>query len=98
MRRDFVSSSNIRSIGYDANSQTLEVEFTNSFVYQYYNVSQQVFDALMVAPSKGQFLNSHKKNISFSPVQKNKGPKKKTTPPPGKRGKGKGGENPQLIF
>ena len=63
MRRDFVSSSNIREIGYDPNSQTLEVEFTNSFVYQYYNVPQQVFDALMAASSKGQFLNSQIKNM-----------------------------------
>jgi hypothetical protein len=63
MRRDFVSSSSVRSIGYDPSSQTLEVEFNNSFVYQYYNVSQQVFDALMASPSKGQFLNSQIKNM-----------------------------------
>lgn len=63
MRRDFVSSSNIRSIGYDPSSQTLEVEFTNSFVYQFYNISEQVFDALMAAPSKGQFFNSQIKNM-----------------------------------
>ena len=63
MRRDFVSSSNIRSIGYDTDSQSLEVEFHNSFVYQYYNVPQQVCDALMAASSKGQFLNSQIKNM-----------------------------------
>jgi hypothetical protein len=57
MDREFVTSSNVRSIGYDPTSQTLEVEFQNSFVYQYYNVPTHVFEALMAAGSKGQFLN-----------------------------------------
>ena len=63
MRRDYVASSNIKSVGYDQSSQTLEVEFQNSFVYQYYNVPSQVYDALMAAPSKGQFLNSQIKRL-----------------------------------
>ncbi|MFK4061282.1 KTSC domain-containing protein [Brucella anthropi] len=57
MQRDLVSSSNILSIGYDEASQTLEVEFQNSGIYQYYNVPLHIYDQLMAAPSKGQFLN-----------------------------------------
>jgi hypothetical protein len=69
MDREFVTSSNVRSIGYDPTSQTLEVEFQNSFVYQYYNVPTHVFEALMAAGSKGQFLNSQIKNMyAFSRV------------------------------
>lgn len=69
MDREYVISSNVRSIGYDPTSATLEVEFQNSFVYQYYNVPQHVYDALMAASSKGQFFNSQIKNMyAFSRV------------------------------
>jgi hypothetical protein len=56
MNRQIVSSSNLLSVGYDPASQTLEVEFKNGSVYQYYNVGQSTRDELMAAPSKGQFL------------------------------------------
>ncbi|MFA4994146.1 MAG: KTSC domain-containing protein [Bdellovibrionales bacterium] len=62
MERQSVGSSNVASIGYDASSQTLEIEFTNGSVYQYYNVEQNLFDSLMSAGSKGQFLNTYIKN------------------------------------
>ena len=62
MIRDSVASSNISSIGYDADSETLEVEFTNGSIYQYFNVPSGLNDQLMAAPSKGQFLNVYIKN------------------------------------
>ena len=37
MIRQPVSSSNIRSIGYDSMSSTLEIEFHSGGVYQYFN-------------------------------------------------------------
>jgi hypothetical protein len=62
MERQKVSSSNIASIGYDPSSQTLEVEFLNGSVYQYYNVPGGIHEAFMRAPSKGQFLASQIKD------------------------------------
>lgn len=62
MDRAAVGSSNISEIGYDPMSETLEVMFTNGSVYQYYNVGQALFDQIMQAPSKGQFLNVYIKN------------------------------------
>lgn len=62
MNRDPVASSNIVSIGFDEASQTLEVEFTNGMVYQYYNIGQMVFDELMRAPSKGQYMHAYIRN------------------------------------
>lgn len=62
MNRQPVASSNIASIGYDEPSQTLEVEFTNGAVYQYYNVPQPLHEQLMHAGSKGQFLAYQIKN------------------------------------
>lgn len=62
MDRQSVSSTNVVSVGYDPESQTLEVEFYNGGVYQYYNIGQGVYDAFMSAPSKGQFLAYQIKN------------------------------------
>lgn len=56
MNRQAVTSSNIASIGYDANSQTLEVEFLNGGVYQYFDVPQYIYDGIMNADSHGQYL------------------------------------------
>lgn len=63
MQRAPVTSSNIRSVGYDAQLATLEVEFTSGEVYQYFNVPEHLYRGLMGASSKGQFLND---NIKYS--------------------------------
>ncbi|MER9273604.1 KTSC domain-containing protein [Mesorhizobium sp. M0643] len=62
MIRDPVASSNIASIGYDPDSETLEIEYTNGSVYQYFNVPSALNEQLMAAPSKGQFLNVYIRN------------------------------------
>jgi hypothetical protein len=62
VKRDPVSSSNIVSVGYDAPSETLEVEFMSGSVYQYYNVRQSIYDAFIAAPSPGQFFAYQIKN------------------------------------
>jgi len=59
MQRTPVTSTNIRSIGYDQTSSTLEVEFTSGDIYQYFNVPESLFTGLMMAASKGSFLNDH---------------------------------------
>jgi len=62
MDRQRVRSSNVRSIGYDATSSTLEVEFNSGGVYQYSSVPEAVYAALMRASSKGHYLNDHIKD------------------------------------
>lgn len=56
MDRQSVSSSSIVSVGYDAASETLEIEFQNGSTYQYYNIGQSTFEEFMTAPSKGKFF------------------------------------------
>ena len=56
MKRVAVSSSNLRSVGYDESTQILEVEFHSGGVYQYFNVPANVHIALMSAPSHGRYL------------------------------------------
>lgn len=62
MMRELVASSNIISVGYDEPSETLEIEFSNNTIYQYFNVSAEMFEQFKHAPSKGQFLNAYIKN------------------------------------
>lgn len=62
MTRQPVSSSNVASVGYEANefqSGTLEVEFTSGAVYQYTGVPQREFDSLIHAVSVGKYLRSN---------------------------------------
>ncbi|AVP02534.1 MULTISPECIES: KTSC domain-containing protein [Enterobacter cloacae complex] len=69
MQRNNVSSSNISSIGYDAASETLEIEFLNSSIYQYYGVPSFLYENLMKESSKGQFFNAYIRNaFPFSRV------------------------------
>ena len=62
MNRSPVASSNVCAIGYDAITQTLEVEFLGGRVYQYYGVPDNMHEQIMQAYSKGQFLNHYIKN------------------------------------
>lgn len=57
-----VASFNISSIGYDTSRDTLEVEFLNGLIYQYFNVPEHLFERLMKEPSKGRFFNAHIRN------------------------------------
>mgnify|MGYP001810870407 CR=1 FL=1 len=63
MKRTHVESSNIESIGYDSKSQTLEIEFLNGSIYQYFDVPQTIFEGLMGADSHGKYLNSNIKGL-----------------------------------
>ena len=69
MERESVSSSNIASIGYEENSETLEIEFLNGGLYQYFDVPMSVYKELMAADSHGKFLAaSVKGNYRYSKV------------------------------
>lgn len=59
MYRASVSSTNIRSIGYDKLTATLEVEFTSGDIYQYFNVPECLYQQFLQASSHGQFLNDY---------------------------------------
>ena len=54
--RSSVSSTNIRSIGYDPKSRTMAVEFHNGGIYHYSDVPPEKHADLMTAPSIGNHL------------------------------------------
>jgi len=66
MNRIQVSSSNLASVGYDAQTETLEIEFLNGTVYQYSNVPESIYSELMGAASHGSYFAAHIKKGGFS--------------------------------
>jgi len=59
MTRQWVSSSNLRAVGYDAATHTLEIEFHHGGVYQYFGVPEAIYRSLMAAGSKGSYHHTH---------------------------------------
>jgi hypothetical protein len=59
MERQRVRSESIRSVGYDPEKHTLEIEFTNSGLYKYFDVPDTVYTSLMRARSKGAYVNDY---------------------------------------
>lgn len=62
MERRAVSSTNLASVGYEPDTATLEIEFKNGGIYQYFNVPQIIADQLFSASSKGTFFAANIKN------------------------------------
>lgn len=70
MQRIPVVSSNIRAIGYEEPSRVLEVEFTSGDVYRYFDVPEYLHRGLMIASSKGNFLNENiKYNYRYQKIE-----------------------------
>jgi len=59
MDRTPVRSSNIRSVGYDPASRTLEVEFHSGGLYQYSDVPENIYHGFIRAASKGSYFHDH---------------------------------------
>ena len=66
MERTPVSSSTIASIGYDHESETLEIEFHGGGIYQYPGVPEKVHQELMIAGSKGTYFDRNIKKAGYS--------------------------------
>jgi hypothetical protein len=57
VRRRPVNSSSVRTVGWT--DGTLEIEYISGDVYQYYEVPQPTFAALLAAESIGAYVNEH---------------------------------------
>jgi hypothetical protein len=63
MERIPLISSNIISVGYDKERKILEIEFTAGAIYQYFNVPQNIYKALLNADSSAKYFDQNiKKN------------------------------------
>jgi len=58
VRRVPVESREIASVGYDAATNVLELEFADGDVYRYYAVPRRVHQELLAAESMGRYFQS----------------------------------------
>jgi hypothetical protein len=65
IERHSVTSSMIREIGYDEESETLEVEFHEGGVYQYSNIPVSVYRELISSSSIGRYFAQYIKKGSY---------------------------------
>lgn len=63
MNRVPVQSSNLKEVGYDAKTMTLEIEFNDGGVYQYFDVPENVHTELMSAASLGIFFGTQIRGV-----------------------------------
>ena len=56
-----VSSSNIKSVGWDPTDKTLAVEFADGSIYHYSDVEKDVHEGLVSAKSVGSYLHKNVK-------------------------------------
>ncbi len=57
MERLPVESSNVKAVGYDAETKVLEVEFKSGGTYQYAGVQPEMYADLLEADSVGRFVS-----------------------------------------
>ena len=74
VQRVLVESGKLNSIGYDLNRRTLEIQYDNGEVYQYYEVPQVVYSRMMNAEFTFGYFSHHikyrfkSKGIGFQPL------------------------------
>ena len=59
MERKRVTAGTVRSVGYDARSRVLEIEFSSGSIVQYERVSPEVHRSLLAAPSISSYFRDH---------------------------------------
>ena len=59
MKRENVQSSMIASIGYEADTSILEVEFNSGAIWQYYDVPESIYYDMTNSGSLGKFFHSN---------------------------------------
>lgn len=58
----YLNSSAIRAARYDAEAMTLDIEFTDSDTYRYYQVPEHIYNGLVSAHSAGRYFHSNIKD------------------------------------
>jgi len=58
MERQTITSGQIKSFGYDYETEDLEIEFISGLIYRYLKVPLNTYEAFVEAESKGKFLNT----------------------------------------
>ncbi len=59
MTQQLITSTGLKSVGYDAVAHVLELELQSGPVSRYFDVPPSVYEALMSAPSKTRYYNDN---------------------------------------
>lgn len=62
VQRSPVRSSSLASVGFSPAHNVLHIEFRSGLVYEYFGVTQCIYEQLLAADSKGAFLNRFVRN------------------------------------
>jgi hypothetical protein len=65
MQMQPIESSTISHAGYDAEKQTLVVQFKTGAIYEYSGVPEEEYDGLMSAGSAGAYLHQNIKGVYY---------------------------------
>jgi len=71
MERKLSTSSRMKSLGHDPETNQMDIEFKNGKIYRYENVTTEMFNSVFLAESQGQALNQLTSNypgITFKPI------------------------------
>lgn len=60
-----VSSSALRSVGYDSSRRILAIEFHDGSIYHYFDVPEHIHTGLMEASSHGKYFHRHIRNSGY---------------------------------
>jgi hypothetical protein len=63
IERQPVSSSNIKSIGFDPKERIMAVEFSDGAVYHYHNIEKNTYEDLLSAKSVGSHFHKNIKGV-----------------------------------
>jgi hypothetical protein len=55
----------LASVGYDPEMRILEIEFRSGRVYEYYNIEEDMYKALLSSSSHGSYFCSHIRNGGY---------------------------------
>ncbi len=69
MRRTPINSGNVRSVGYDAESRILEVEFMDKTLYRYFGIPATLHAELLSSSAQGLYFEAHIKKSSYQCVR-----------------------------
>ena len=59
MERKPVNSSNIKSVGYDESTGTLQIEFVSGAVWNYENIEKWMYESLISSLSVGKYFSAN---------------------------------------
>lgn len=70
LQRKRVSSSELFSVGYDAENSVLEIELLNGSIYQYRGVARMIYEELMSSSTKSRYYSRYiKSSFSYEKIQ-----------------------------